>query len=493
MARYTIITDRLSDWRWSTDGLDLMSADQYMLHSYHEKKSPRYVVNLCRHYSYLSGGYYCSLLAEARGQTPMPTVADVLSLARKHLYAFAVPELEAILNRTVKRLVTAPTEPFDLTACFGRADDARFKRLAEEVFDVFRYPLLRLRLIPGRHWKIATIRPMGLHQVPRSLDALFNESLRAYTRARKPLRGGAPPALYSLAILYDPDEALPPSDRQALDKFVSVGQTLRVDVERITKKDFARLPEFDALFIRTNTAIDHYTYQFSRKAEQEGLVVIDDPTSILRCTNKVYLHELLKRHHLPTPKTESLNRLNFTDAVLDKLESTLGYPIILKIPDGSFSRGMHKAENRDQLVRFAGELFEKSRLILAQEFVYTSFDWRVGILNGEALYVSQYLMSRNHWQIVNHKGDGTFKQGGFKTFDVKDAPAEVVEVALKAASHIGKGLYGVDLKQTDKGLFLIEVNDNPSIDQGVEDKVLKNELYARILKEFIRRIESRGR
>ena len=31
--------------------------------------------------------------------------------------------------------------------------------------------------------------------------------------------------------------------------------------------------------------------------------VIDDPTSIIRCTNKVYLAELLTANGVPTPKT----------------------------------------------------------------------------------------------------------------------------------------------------------------------------------------------
>lgn len=33
------------------------------------------------------------------------------------------------------------------------------------------------------------------------------------------------------------------------------------------------------------------------------MVVIDDPTSILRCTNKVYLADLLRTNKVPTPKT----------------------------------------------------------------------------------------------------------------------------------------------------------------------------------------------
>jgi glutathione synthase/RimK-type ligase-like ATP-grasp enzyme len=219
------------------------------------------------------------------------------------------------------------------------------------------------------------------------------------------------------------------------------------------------------------------------------LAVIDDPASILRCTNKVYLHELLQRHGLPTPKTFVINRLDFGPEVAAQLEADLGYPIILKIPDGSFSRGMHKAENRDQLMEGGADLLKKSRLILAQEYVYTPYDWRVGVLRGEPLYVCQYMMSRNHWQIVNHSKDGSFKQGGWKTFAVEDAPVDVVEIGRKAAKLIGDGLYGVDLKQTDKGIMIIEVNDNPSLDTQVEDKVLKDELYVRILNEFIRRID----
>ena len=40
---------------------------------------------------------------------------------------------------------------------------------------------------------------------------------------------------------------------------------------------------------------------------------------------------------------------------------------------------------------------------------------------------------------------------------------------------------------------MIEVNDNPNIDAGVEDAVLKDELYRRVLGELVRRIEARRR
>jgi glutathione synthase/RimK-type ligase-like ATP-grasp enzyme len=489
MSRYTIVVDRLTDWKGSKEGLKLMAVDEFLTSGAALPRGGR-VVNLCRRYGYLSAGYYCSLLAEARGQIPMPTVADVLSLSRKSLYIRDVPELNDILRRTIRRLTAPPEKDFAIIVMFGQADDSRFKRIAAQCFDIFRYPIVKLQIEKKSQWRIANIVPMGLHHLPDELSAWFQTALRAYTRTRKPLSGGRPPSLYNLAILYEPDEAMPPSDKAALDRFVRIGQGLRMDVELITSKDYRRIPEFDALFIRTTTAIDHYTYQFARKAEQEGVAVIDDPTSILRCTNKVFLHELLIRHGIPTPRSEAVNRLDFNDEMLPLLEHRLGYPIVLKIPDGSFSRGMRKAENREQLIKYGTELLKHSRLILAQEFVYTQFDWRIGVLAGKPLYVCQYEMSYKHWQVVRHRSDGSFQEGGYKTFPVEDAPKALVETATRAAALMGNGLYGVDIKQTDKGFLVIEVNDNPNIDHGIEDKILQDKLYAAILQDFIRRIDT---
>jgi glutathione synthase/RimK-type ligase-like ATP-grasp enzyme len=72
---------------------------------------------------------------------------------------------------------------------------------------------------------------------------------------------------------------------------------------------------------------------------------------------------------------------------------------------------------------------------------------------------------------------------------VADAPKGVISTALKACNAIGKSLYGVDIKQVGKKFYVIEVNDNPSIDGGVEDKVLKDGLYDSIMKVFRDRLD----
>ncbi|HEX6959814.1 MAG TPA: RimK family protein [Ferrovibrio sp.] len=483
---HIIIVERKTHFRYRNPGCLVLNNREFITRPELVQDKRAKIINLSKDYSYLGYGYYCSLLAEARNQKVIPSVKTILELRERSIYSHALPELDELLRQQIKKLVMTPTAPFTVQVFFGRTDDLRFPDLARRVFDEFRCPMLKLSISPDDGWHIASIRPMTLSDLKPEQEEFFEHALESYTRSSWRTPKAKPAAKYSLAILYNPAETLPPSDRRTLQKFVRIGEQMGVEVELIEKKDYSELAEYDALFIRETTALDHHTYRFAKKAENEGMAVIDDPTSILRCTNKVYLAELLKANKIPIPKTIVLDNRG-----IEAIEQEIPYPIILKIPDGSFSRGIVKAENRQQLAEAAARLLRESDVILAQEYLYTDFDWRIGILRGQAIYACQYFMSRGHWQVVKHSESGRFTEGGFRTLPIEQAPQDVVELALKAANLIGNGLYGVDLKETSKGVVVIEVNDNPSINQGEEDAILKDELYRRIIQEFIRRLEER--
>lgn len=486
MAAPVIIVQKPVDQSWAANVGAAVTVRDYITSPDKFTAKHTRVINLSDEFDYLDLGYYASLLAEARGHNVIPTVETILELSRKTLYQDALPELNAILRKDIAKLANAPMAGFTLTICFGQAHDHRFAGFARKVFDRFRCPLLCVQIAMEERWGIKAIEPITPGELSPHEFEFFLGALESYTRAHWRAPKAKTPPRYSLAILYNPREHMPPSNKEALKKFVAMGPALGLGVELIEAKDYLRLGEYDALFIRETTALDNHTYRFAKKARREGLVVIDDPISILRCTNKVFLAELLTANKLPAPKTVIIDRQNMIDA-----EAALGYPMVLKIPDGSFSRGVVKAETRDEMLEHAKKLFQRSDVILAQQFMYTEFDWRVGVLNRQPLFVSQYFMSRKHWQVVKHGKEGRFQEGGFKTLAVDQAPAEVVEVALKAAGLIGDGLYGVDLKQTEAGIFIIEINDNPNLDRGVEDTELKDELYRTVLKDFVRRIEAR--
>ncbi len=489
MSTHRVIMEKKPDWLEDYPEMQVVSARDYLAKPSYFALPNAKLINLCRSYRYLSQGYYCSLLAEARGHRVIPTVRVLRDLSSRAIYSLDVEYLDELLQKTLqgKRRAPVATERFHLDIFFGQCTIPELAKLARRIFDTFTCPLLQVEFrCTGKKWLIHAMRSRHPDDLDPGQRDIFIRALNDYTRRKTVARARRHNYSHDLAILHDPEEALPPSDPEALDKFIKVGRKLDLDVDLITRRDYARLAEYDALFIRETTAIEHHTYRFAKKAEAEGMPVMDDPDSILRCTNKVYLAELLKAHRIPTPTTLILYK---GMAYTRRVEAEIPYPVVLKIPDGSFSRGVFKARDRQELQATARKLFRDSDIILAQEYLYTPYDWRVGVLSGQAIYASQYFMSDQHWQIVKHEADGRHVEGGFRTFAVQDAPPKIIATALKAARRIGNGLYGVDLKETRRGVVVIEINDNPNLDEGVENAVIGDELYRLILLEFIRRIK----
>nr|WP_246228256.1 RimK family protein [Pseudomonas nitritireducens] len=486
-SRVMIIVDRKEDWASYLPSEDMLTAREYLEASRQFEAGKRFqVINLCRHYKYLGHGYYCSLLAEARGHKVIPSVRTISELAKKSLYGLALDGLERSLEKALAQHPCASTDGFTLRLYFGRTDLEPLQPIARQLFEVFPCPILLVDFRRTDAWHIAGIRPGALHKLRDNQEDQFADALDRFSRRVWRQPNSRRLARYDLAILHNPAESLPPSNAGALESFVRVGLQLGIDVELIEKKDYPRLAEYDALLIRETTSVDDHTYCFAKKAESEGLIVMDDPASILRCTNKVYLSDLLRSHGLGMPATEILYKDDPQE--LERIGARLGFPLVLKIPDGCFSRGVYKVEDAQQLHSVSAELFEHSVLLLAQEYLYTEFDWRIGILNRQPVFACQYFMSRGHWQIVEHKAGGE-AIGECRTLPVESAPPAVVELALKTANLIGDGLYGVDLKEVDGEVVVIEVNDNPNLDAGIEDACLKDDLYRRVLEEFIRRLE----
>ena len=105
----------------------------------------------------------------------------------------------------------------------------------------------------------------------QSWPDVFAAGLKTYVNRRNYQRVQLKKYKYDLAILINPDDETPPSCQAALNQFKTVGERMGFYVEFITKRDRRRLCEFDALFIRETTALDHYTYAMSRQAYTEGL------------------------------------------------------------------------------------------------------------------------------------------------------------------------------------------------------------------------------
>ncbi|MGE0501368.1 MAG: RimK family protein [Rhizobiaceae bacterium] len=485
---WVILTGRNHDLDQVATPHKIITNRDYLAHPALFRGQRPKVINLSNNYGYQSRGYYASLLAGARGHKVIPTVETMIDLSERKLYEHALPELEQMLNRSRGDLGGA--FPSKIAIFFGIGPGKAWDRFTKLLFDWFRAPALEVTIVDNGDW--ASIKKIGFLPLARMTPAdekRFIVALDTYTGREWRDSRARTPARYAFATLVDPNDTMPPSQIASLRHWAKIAEKMGVEVEPITRKDLAKLANYDALFIRETTSISNHTYRFARRAQQEGMPVIDDPLSMIRCTNKVYLNELMALNKVPVPQTVMIA----SPADFEVAADTLGFPLVLKIPDSAFSRGVKKAENIQELKALATAWLEDSDLLIAQKYVPTTFDWRIGVLGGQPLFAVHYLMAKKHWQVVNHKATGKPDVGGFKTFTLKDTPQVVVDTAVRAARCIGDGLYGVDLKETKDGVFVIEVNDNPDLDHGCEDTGEKDELWVRLTQWFLDRLERPGR
>jgi glutathione synthase/RimK-type ligase-like ATP-grasp enzyme len=478
-----VVIENTERWRLSVPGVEVVSARTYVADPSFVRRTGTPVFNLCRTYGYQTMGYYVSLLALARGHRPLPSVSTLQDMRLPSVIRTVSDDLEALMQKTLRPL---RGRKFELSIYFGRNLAKRYDRLARALFNEFPAPLLQATFVREGQWRLKSIHPIATSDIPDAHQQFVVDRAREYlTRPRRRSRSQA--YRYDLAILHNPLEEDPPSNARALKRFIRAARDVGLDAELIEPEDFGRIAEFDALFLRETTAVDHHTFRFARRGAAEGLVVIDDPESIVRCTNKVFLAEAFARHGISRPRT-----LVVDSGDKDRILHQVGLPCVLKKPDSSFSQGVIKVNTPEELEHTLEEVLEDSQLAIAQEFAPSDYDWRIGLLEGRPLYACKYHMASGHWQIIDRNGNGKSRYGRVEAIPLELVPGEVLMLAHRCCRLIGEGLYGVDIKPAGDRFLVMEVNDNPTIDAGCEDTLVGEKLYLEIMGYFRRRLEARG-
>lgn len=236
-------------------------------------------------------------------------------------------------------------------------------------------------------------------------------------------------------------------------------------VEFIFPVDIKKIPKLDALFIRANTDPMNTTYVAAKMASLYGIPVIDDPESIRVCADKINMYMHLMKKDISMPRTKFFSKKELDEALAGDIFEELGTPLVLKEPSTSFSARVEKVSSPDELLKIAKRFFKLSDWIVVQEYIESRFDWRVGVINGELLYACRYIIPSETFKI-QASVNGHIVYCDVESVPVDQVPPEVIDLGIAAGNAIGRGLYGVDIKESNGRLYVIEVNDNPSLEGG---------------------------
>lgn len=481
MNKY-IVVNQPEKWNFSIENITVISSQDYLTNPQFSLLKNARIFNLCKDYSYQSKGYYVSLLAEARGHLAIPTVKNIVDLKALKLVRIISDEFDDVIQQSLKNI---KSQDFTLSIYFGQNVAQKYKELSALFYKHFQVPFLRVKFNHTTKWHVQSIRAIAESEIPEEHMSSVHAFANQYFAKKRYDTPKLIKSDFDLAILVNPNDPAPPSNAKALKKFIEVAEKMNVYVEIIEPKDLSRLSSFDALLIRQSTEVNNEAYAFARKAQQDGIAIVDYPDAILKCCNKVYMAEALKNANIATPKTIIVHKDNKNEVI-----AQVGLPCVLKAPDSTFSFGVKKAKTETEFNMLVNSMLKESDLIIAQEFCPSDYDWRIGIIDDKPFFACKYYMAKGHWQIYNWEATKKDDQdGNADCLPIEKVPKNVLDMALKSAKLMGKGLYGIDIKVVNEKPMVIEINDNPNVDFGVEDAFYGDAIYSKILTALKNRLD----
>jgi glutathione synthase/RimK-type ligase-like ATP-grasp enzyme len=254
----------------------------------------------------------------------------------------------------------------------------------------------------------------------------------------------------------------------ALIRCRDVAETLGHTANFIFPVDINKIKKMDALFIRARTDPMNITYVAAQMARFHGIPVIDDPESIRICSDKIHMYSQLIKKNVSLPKTVFLPKKDLNVEYVTRLFDELGTPLVMKEPSTSFSLRVEKVSDIADFFKVARRFIKLSDWIVIQQYIESKYDWRIGVLEGNLLYACKYTIPSVTFKI-QASVNGHIVYCGVDSVPPHEVPPHVIQLGIDAGNAIGRGLYGVDIKNNNGDVRVIEVNDNPSIESGEDD------------------------
>ncbi len=226
-------------------------------------------------------------------------------------------------------------------------------------------------------------------------------------------------------------------------------------VERYTNCDLtllpigAELPKGDfVLFWDKDIAL-------AKRLEKAGMRVFNSAEALEICDDKGLTAIALENEGIPMPETVVLPKsfMPYSDiSFTEKIEKTIGYPMVLKECHGSFGKQVFLIKNREELIERI--LSITPRTMICQKFIGSSYgrDVRIQVVGGQVV-ATAYRKAKDGDFIANVTNGG-------KMFPYEPSE-EMKDMAITACRKVGADFAGVDILfgENDKPI-LCEINTN---------------------------------
>lgn len=275
-------------------------------------------------------------------------------------------------------------------------------------------------------------------------------------------------------ILYSDSANQLKPETYEIERLISVAKEQKIDLEVFRPEQFELivtqddrksvlvdgkvLPLPDFLLPRMGAGTTYFALAVIRHLERLGVKTFNSASSIDIVKDKLYTHQILAEHNFPVPKT----MLAKYPIDVDLVESSIGFPIVIKTLSGSQGSGVFLVESKskfEDIMEFINATRSNANIIL-QEFIESSKgrDLRVFTIGGRAVAA----MKRT-------SQDGSFKanfsRGGL--VEPVELTPEMEWLATETSRILNLDIAGIDLLFDGDHFKICEANSSPGF-EGIE-------------------------
>ena len=215
------------------------------------------------------------------------------------------------------------------------------------------------------------------------------------------------------------------------------------------------LQHYDCLFLRGSFRYGQLLRSIATALEKKTYIPFV-PSAFTIGHDKLLTHLKLAQNKIPMPATYVSSTASAAKDILEKAS----YPVVLKFPQGTQGKGVMFADSFSSATSMLDALQALNQPVIIQEYVETGgTDIRAMVVGDKVVAAMQRTAIEGEKRANIHAG----AKGEHVELDYNTK-----QMAVKTAEVVGADICAVDIMESIKGTFVIEVNMSPGF-QGITE------------------------